>query len=455
MAKLLVKGTLERFNQFTAEQKAAYNDSIVFLSDTQQILVDGIFYGMSIEAAEKLNDVIDKVNKLNFFNGVADNKGNQCGLDEGERSLLQFNGLEDAIVTVDCDGVSISVSIKEGSVDGTLSINGNDIKLTGFDTLVERVTAIEEDIASFKDEVAKGKVTSVTSKSTAIVVDNTDTTNPILDLKTDNGAGEIGDVTFTYSDNGLAGKVNVPFKAISANDKVLTLADNGHLSTTLGLTYSKRAEGVAAKITLTGKDNTVLAEIDATDFVVDGMLSNAELVDYNAEGVKDGNQYLRLTWNTDSAKDPKTMYVNMKDLIDVYTGQNLILENISVAEADRTNVKNGMSVDTAIGNIVLDIRDIQNTASDNNSAFEAFRDRPEGFATAEQGEKADSAIQTITPAVSGKYITITSEVSDNNITLTPELTIEAMADAGEDPHGLAESADVKKYVNDLLSWETF
>ena len=451
MAQLLIRDTFGRYNQLSQAQKIELRNSVIFLTDTQQIVVDNVFYGMSTDAAESLNTVIEKVNNLKYFDGITDGKVTAACTGVGALSIV---GKEDAIVEVGGEGFEISVSIKEGTIDGTLSINGNDIKLTGFDDLVSRVTAIEEDIITFKDQVAKGKVSSVTSKSQAIVVDNSDTVNPVLDLKTDNGLGEIGDVTFTYSDNGLAGRVNVPFKNVSETDKVLVLADNGHLSTVLGLNYSKRTTESAAKINLTGKDNTVIASIDATDFVVDGMLSEAELVDYNSVGVVDGNQYLKLTWNTDSGKDPKVMFVNMKDLIDVYTGQNLILENISVAEADRRPVANGMSVDTAIGNIVLDIKDIKDTTSSNNSGFEAFRDRPEGFATSDQGDKADSAIQTITPIVSGTYITIESKVSDNNITLTPKLTIESMEEAGEQPHGLAESADVKKYIESLLSWGT-
>ena len=76
----------------------------------------------------------------------------------------------------------------------------------------------------------------------------------------------------------------------------------------------------------------VLTQIDATEFVKDGMLSSADLV-VNPDGMAAGT-YLKLVWNTDAGdKDENTegvqdaMYINVTDLIDVYTAGDGIAIN--------------------------------------------------------------------------------------------------------------------------------
>lgn len=100
---------------------------------------------------------------------------------------------------------------------------------------------------------------------------------------------------------------------VRPDDKFLTLTDK-LLSVTASLKYDTEAK----KIQLIGKDgSTVISEIDATAFIKDGMLSNAELVT-NPAG-KPAGTYFKLTWNTDAGKD--VMYVNVTSLIDVYTAE--------------------------------------------------------------------------------------------------------------------------------------
>ena len=66
---------------------------------------------------------------------------------------------------------------------------------------------------------------------------------------------------------------------------------------------------------LDATDNTkVLAEVDASAFVVDGMLKDATY--------DETNHTLKLTWNIGDGKEDKTLTVNLSDLIDVYVAGN-------------------------------------------------------------------------------------------------------------------------------------
>ena len=101
--------------------------------------------------------------------------------------------------------------------------------------------------------------------------------------------------------------------SVAEGEKVLKL-DGTAFSTVLKLDYSD------TKIKLLGKDNALVSEIDASAFVADGVLND---VDYDAE-----NDKLIFTWNIIESTDEdgtihyKTVEVDVKDLVDVYTAGN-------------------------------------------------------------------------------------------------------------------------------------
>jgi hypothetical protein len=72
---------------------------------------------------------------------------------------------------------------------------------------------------------------------------------------------------------------------------------------------------------------------------------------------------------------------------------------------------------------------------------------PSYFATSEQGEKADTALQSIAKGTDGDYITTTiGAKAGNSQTVSSSLTIQALSDAGTSAKGLAEASDVKEYI---------
>lgn len=137
---------------------------------------------------------------------------------------------------------------------------------------------------------------------------------------------------------------------VDPDDKFLTLTEK-LLSVTASLKYDTEAK----KIQLIGKDgSTAISEIDATAFIKDGMLSNAELV-VNPAGQPAGT-YFKLTWNTDAKKE--VMYVNVTSLIDVYTakqGGGLLLDGhaFSVDTAKIATVESVNAVNTKVNGLKI------------------------------------------------------------------------------------------------------
>ena len=133
---------------------------------------------------------------------------------------------------------------------------------------------------------------------------------------------------------------------IDTTDKILSQSADG-LLTTLSMTYNSNDK----TIKLTGKDNTEISTIDATDFVVDGMLDSVE---FSTESGKEN--ILVFTWNTDSGKT-KTE-IDLSKYIDTYNagnGINLINKVFSVKVKDGDKylevTSNGIAskgIDTAI-----------------------------------------------------------------------------------------------------------
>ena len=171
-----------------------------------------------------------------------------------------------------------------------------------------------------------GQLSAVKAKADSAVqtVEGTNTVNATteankvtLSLVTSNN----GNVKFSQGTDGLSANVEIPdatVTGVNADDKVLSLTDK-LVSATVSLEYGdavSEALGGKKTIKLLGKDSTLISEIDASEFIKDGMLDTVELVK-NPKGQTEGT-YLKLTWNTDSGKSAP-MFINVTDLIDVYT----------------------------------------------------------------------------------------------------------------------------------------
>lgn len=104
-------------------------------------------------------------------------------------------------------------------------------------------------------------------------------------------------------------------KSVKAEEKVLAADASGALSTTIALDYDSESK----KIQLKGIGNAVVSELDASEFIKDGMINS---VAYDAATKK-----MTITWNTDAGKEATE--IDMTGLVDTYTADNkgLVVEN--------------------------------------------------------------------------------------------------------------------------------
>lgn len=114
----------------------------------------------------------------------------------------------------------------------------------------------------------------------------------------------------------IAGVGQYENKVESVSGNILSL-DGKNISATVSLSYDENSKSIK----LVGKDGADLGTVDATPFIKDGMISNAELAT-DPEG-KESGKYLVLTWNTDAGESEPT-YIPLTELVDVYTAGNAI-----------------------------------------------------------------------------------------------------------------------------------
>lgn len=121
-----------------------------------------------------------------------------------------------------------------------------------------------------------------------------------------------GNVTLSLGANGLKAEDTTALRDVTGQNFIKKSGTNveGHLN----LTYNTETK----KINLEGFDSSVIASIDATAFIKDGMINTVELVT-NPES-HDPGTYLVITFNTDAGKD--AIYLDVTSLIDVYQGTN-------------------------------------------------------------------------------------------------------------------------------------
>lgn len=121
-----------------------------------------------------------------------------------------------------------------------------------------------------------------------------------------------GNVTLSLGENGLKANDATALRDVTGQNFIKKNGTNveGHLN----LTYNNATK----KINLEGFDSSVIASIDATAFIKDGMIDTVELVT-NPES-HDPGTYLVITFNTDAGKED--IYLDVSSLIDAYTGGN-------------------------------------------------------------------------------------------------------------------------------------
>lgn len=150
------------------------------------------------------------------------------------------------------------------------------------------------------------RVTAATNKG--IEIGGT-TQAPTVGIKLDPTQGN---VTLSLGANGLKAEDTTALRDVAGQNFIKKSGTNveGHIN----LTYNTKTK----KINLEGFDSSIIASIDATAFIKDGMINTVELV--TDPESHDPGTYLVITFNTDAGKD--AIYLDVTSLINVYQGTN-------------------------------------------------------------------------------------------------------------------------------------
>lgn len=474
MEKMFVH--IAKKSSFSDALKLKYAKSIVFVNDTGEIFTHGKFYSISLEWQEKITNAKNQLDALqkavgalqaiNAFTAISD--GTHTAEATPTAKTINFKATGKASVSVGNDGVTISASgttLAKGTANGETSVDGVStsivygLKTAAYHQAEDFYSATDganaAEAAQAAKELANQKVASVTAATDSAIKVTGTATAPIVGLKLD---GTSGNVKLTQSANGLKASVTVPVvnvTGVAEGDKVLGLSGK-KLSSTLNLKY----DSTAKKIQLLGIGDAKIAEIDATAFIKDGMVDNVRF--------DPASKNLTIIFNTVSGKQDIT--VDLTSLVDTYTAGNgiNITGNVVSVKVDPSSEGDFLSVGTAgvkisgVQKAIKDAKDeiIGNDAntSASNTVYGAKKyadSLASNYATADQGEKAETALQSITKGTdSSSYVTtVVGAKSGTSQSIATKVTVQAISSASSSAKGLAEASDVKTYVDALFDWE--
>lgn len=185
-----------------------------------------------------------------------------------------------------------------------------------------------------------GRVSQLEGKLENVTFDNfatKDELNSKVDTNTFNEAVK----SFITKDEVTDMISDIPVKSVKSDDKIISLGENGELSSIL--TFGME-EG---HIVLSGKDGVEIGSVDTSDFVVDGML---ESVEFSKEPGKENT--LVMTFN--AAADKKEIEIDFGKYVDAYSaGEGIKLsEKVFSINWDTVASKENLTV---LGNKVTEI----------------------------------------------------------------------------------------------------
>lgn len=472
--------------KLTEAQLTQYADAIVFVASENAIYTHGKRFGLAADEAAKITNLETAVaalqkfdTDLRYFSSVVDTStGTKAGA-ASPGAALKFTGAGDVAVSVGTDGVKIDGSTLKTAAASAKSA-ADTAQATADDAVADAAAAqatADQGVADAAAALAKAneKVASVAATANAGIAIGGTATAPTVGIKIDTTTA--GNVTLTTGANGLKADVTIPAEKLDGvvnGDKVLSMT-----GTKVGATLTLKYVEGTKKLQILGIDDALVTEIDATAFVKDGMISK--------EGTKfdTDTKKLTLAFNTDAGVE--AFDLDLSDLVDTYDGANLKLKAPTAATTYAAPAA-GDSVDVAIGKLTKGIADakasgvtsfggktgavtvkggqtangtVNLSMSDNElqasivGLGSAAYTETSAYATATQGGKADTALQSIGKGTDGTYVTTTVGAKGTGTiqTVGVEITTHTVADATTSANGLAVAADVKKYVDDSLAWE--
>lgn len=260
-------------------------DNIYFLGDIT-----------TLSESEEVNNIDTKFS--NYADFVAAINAKKVFI--AKTSLGQF------YVNITQNGVNYLCNAIVNKLDGysyilKFTVNSSSGHWTSISNLTQYRVATSNDLTS--------KVSAVRATANKGIKIEGSATTPTIGIKLDPTQGN---VTLSLGANGLKAEDTTALRDVTGQNFIKKNGTNveGHLN----LTYNTETK----KINLEGFDSSIIASIDATAFIKDGMINTVELV--TDPESHDPGTYLVITFNTDAGKD--AIYLDVTGLIDVYQGTN-------------------------------------------------------------------------------------------------------------------------------------
>lgn len=273
------------YNQIANYEDVENLDNIYFLGDIT-----------TLSESEEVNNIDTKFS--NYADFVAAINAKKVFI--AKTSLGQF------YVNITQNGVNYLCNAIVNKLDGysyilKFTVHSSSGHWTGISNLTQYRVATSNDL---KDKVSAVRPTA----NKGIEIEGSATT-PTVGIKLDPTQGN---VTLSLGANGLKAEDTTALRDVTGQNFIKKNGTNveGHLN----LTYNTETK----KINLEGFDSSIIASIDATAFIKDGMINTVELV--TDPESHDPGTYLVITFNTDAGKD--AIYLDVSSLIDVYEGHN-------------------------------------------------------------------------------------------------------------------------------------
>lgn len=312
----------------------AHANGVYFATDAKEIIMNGVSYIGSLAdlGEEKLiKSIAAAVDNSKLIITYVDNSTKEITLISAEKlALIDTNAAD--IETIEGEitnlksadtGIIGRIETLEGMISGGEIDGSSLLEVVGEHTT--KISALEGDNTTNKTDIAnlktadneiKGRLDTIellnTSQQSSI-----DTINgkiPTIESGISTNAQNITDLTTTV--NGHSTSIQslqesiegLAVKSVKEDEKVLAADENGVLSTTMSLAYDNENH----KIQLKGIEGALISEIDAADFIKDGMIDSV---------VYDSNtKIITITWNTAAGKDATT--IDISHLVDTYTASN-------------------------------------------------------------------------------------------------------------------------------------
>lgn len=273
------------YNQIANYEDVKNLDNVYFLGDIT-----------TLSESEEVNNIDTKFSNYADFVVAINTK----------KVFIAKTSLGQFYVNITQNGVNYLCNAIVNKLDGysyilKFTVNSSSGHWTGISNRTQYRVASSDDL---KDKVSAVRPTA----NKGIEIEGSATT-PTVGIKLNPTQGN---VTLSLGANGLKAEDTTALRDVTGQNFIKKNGTDveGHLN----LTYNTETK----KINLEGFDSSIIASIDATAFIKDGMINNVELV--TDPKSHDPGTYLVITFNTDAGKD--AIYLDVTSLINVYRGTN-------------------------------------------------------------------------------------------------------------------------------------